>query len=76
MIESLHAFRDGAHFQLVCQTNHGVNDGDAIRALRTIEVAYEASIDLDRVEWEAAQIAERGVGRPEIIKRDLDAKLP
>ncbi len=43
--------------------------------LRT-ELARERAIDLDLVEREAAQIAERGIAGAEIVHRDADAELP
>jgi hypothetical protein len=50
VIERLDTFGDSAHLQLLCQTGYGVNYGDAIGALRAVEIPDEASIDLDLVE--------------------------
>jgi hypothetical protein len=36
VIERLDTLRDRAHLQLLCQTGHGVNYGDAIGALRAV----------------------------------------
>ena len=53
-----------------------MDDGDAVLALRVVEVGNERAIDLDLIEREAAQIAERGVSRTEIIEREFDAERP
>lgn len=76
VIERLDTFGDRAHPQLLCQTGDRVNYGHAIGALRAVKIPDEASIDLDLVEREAAQVAERGVGRTEVIKADLYTETP
>jgi hypothetical protein len=76
VIERLDALRDSAHLQLLCQTGDRVNYGHAIGALRAVKIPDEAPIDLDLIEREAAQVAERGVGRTEVIEGDLYAEAP
>ena len=61
-----HAFRGQVHAQCAYDTNHALNDGDLFALV--IEVGDKAAIDLDFVERELAQIAERRVAASEIIQ--------
>ena len=76
LIKRLDAFGDRAHLHLLRKSRNRMDDGDAVLALRVVEVGNERAVDLDLIEREAAQIAERGVSRTEIIEREFDAERP
>src|SRR5205085_10684371 len=59
------AGRDGLHAEAAGQGNHGADDGGALRILGGDRLD-EALVDLQRIEFGAAQIAERGIAGAEI----------
>ena len=69
----LHAFGGSRYPQAAAQSDHGPNDRNAVFLPR--QVADEGLIDLDLVERETAQIAERRIAGAEIIHRDLDPEV-
>ena len=42
---------------------------------RVCDISRRRTVDLDLVEWERAQVAERGIARPEIVHRDAHAEF-
>ena len=74
LIERLDAFRDGADLHLLTEPGDRLYDRLAVLSLPDVEIAHEAAIDLDFVEGEASQVAQRRIGRPEVIKRDAHAE--
>ena len=68
----LNAFGHDAHAERASQTNDRANDGEAV--ITVVEVTDEALVDLNFVEWEATQIAERRVASAEIVHRDMGAE--
>src|SRR5579859_7482048 len=73
LLGGLDAFRGRDHTEAPPQARDGPNDRERIVARR--KLAHERAIDLDLVEREAAQIAQRGIAGAEIVERDLDAEL-
>ena len=49
---------------------------DGQRLLAALDVGDERAVDLDLVEGEAAQIAQRAIARAEIVHGDAHAELP
>ena len=68
LVERFHAFDRGFHTQRVRQAD---NRGDNLRAILVLlrTAIDKALVDFDLVERRRAQIAERRIPRPEIIKR-------
>src|SRR5262249_49883951 len=62
------AFRAGDDAEAVAEAEHRANDGG--RVVIVFEIADERPIDLDLVEREAAQAAERRISGAEIVHRD------
>src|SRR5262249_41652988 len=69
---SLGAFRHNVHPEIVRQRDDGAQDH---RPLALARGAHERLIDLDRVEREPLQIAERGMAGAEVVERQPGAKL-
>jgi hypothetical protein len=44
-------------------------------ALCTADVADEAAVDLDLVEWETTKIAQRGIAGSKIVQSDPDSQV-
>ena len=57
----------------MCQGGDRVHDRQGIRPRR--HLPHKGLVDLDLVEGEAAQVAERGIARPEIVQRRADAEV-
>src|ERR1700722_15949790 len=68
----LYAFRCGRHAKTLAETDNGFYDREAVRPGR---VLHEGLIDLDLVERETAQIAERRIPRAKIIHGDFYPQL-
>ena len=68
----LHALGQRADPQACAKRGHGANNGAAL--LTVGQVAHEGLVDLDLVEREAAQIAERRVAGAEVVHRDVHAR--
>src|SRR5262249_22788077 len=66
------AFGAGDDPEAVAETEDRANDGSRIAI--AFEIADERSIDLDLVEREAAQAAERRISGAEIVHRDAHAQ--
>jgi hypothetical protein len=45
-------------------------------ALCIADVADEAAVDLDLVEWETTKIAQRGIAGSKIVQSDPDSQAP
>src|ERR1051325_7972528 len=67
------ALRDRLHAQAAGERDDGPDDGGAF-GIRSGDRLDEASIDLERIEIGAPQIAERGIAGAEIVHRQLDAE--
>ena len=57
--------------EALAEPRHRANDGHGIVA--RCEFAHERTVDLDLVERETAQIAQRRITGAKIVERDLDA---
>src|SRR4051812_7665787 len=68
LIHGLDAFGYGLHLQLPREAADGADDCRAVFALHRIQVANEAAIDLDFIEREAPQIAERRIGGAKVVQ--------
>src|SRR5216117_1666845 len=66
-----HALGSGHHAEAFGQSSHRPHDVERARAL---DVLDEGAIDLDAVEWEALQMAERGITGAEVVQSDADAQ--
>ena len=54
------------------ERDHGLDDGQAV--VPAGEIADEGAVDLDLVEGEGAEIAQRRIAGAEIVERDADAE--
>src|SRR5882724_1477838 len=66
----LDAFGRGRHIARGGDIHHRLHDRR--RAVDLRDIADEAAVDLDLVEWETFQIAERGIAGAEIVQRDTN----
>lgn len=73
LLFGLHSFRCDGRIEGCAHSDDSPNDRRAIRLIA--ELADEALIDLDLVEREAAQVAERRVAGSEIVHRNADAQF-
>ena len=73
LVQRLDALGRTPHAERLRQRQRGHRNGTAVGT--GLDVLDEALVDLDLVERERAQIAERRVARPEIVQRNLDAKI-
>src|SRR5690606_8072511 len=64
-------FRNDLDAEAAAEVDHRVDDSLVARVVR--HVAHEALIDLDQVDLELLEVAQRRVAGPEIVERDLDA---
>ena len=64
----LDAFGDDLHVETRGEAEDGTHDGQRMPVAR--QVAYERAVDLDLVEREGAQIAERGIAGSEVVHGD------
>jgi hypothetical protein len=69
-----HSLDDDPHAQRAAERDDRLDDHAAIG--RAIERGHEAPIDLQFVEGKLLQIAQAGITRPEIVKRELHAECP
>ena len=69
----LDAFSRGLHSHALGNTDHSTHDVERAGVLG--EVLDEAPVDLDPVEGEILQIAERRVTRTEVIQGNADAEI-
>src|SRR6267154_1557020 len=72
LLLGLDALGDDRHFQAVAEVDDGANDRRRLRA--AAEVHDEGAVDLDLVERERLQIAQRGIAAAEIVHRDAHAE--
>src|SRR6476619_3503623 len=70
LLLGLDALGDQAERQAVAHADDCTDDRHGLHIER--QAADEGLVDLDLVDWEAADIAERGIARTEIVERDLD----
>src|SRR3954451_8905923 len=68
LLLGLDAFGGGGHAARGRQIDDGLHDAGG--AVGAGDVADEATVDLDLVEREAVQIAQRGIAGAEIVERD------
>src|SRR5580704_10872131 len=73
LLLGLDALGGGDHAETRAEPRHRADDGDAIVFLA--ELADEGAVDLDLVEREAAQIAERRIAGAEIVHADAHAEI-
>ncbi|MNL47365.1 hypothetical protein D3C87_1701520 [compost metagenome] len=73
LLGGFHAFRRRRDIQAAADAVNGADDGQ--RLLAGFDVLRERHVDLDLVELERAQIAQRRVARPEIVQRHFDAQV-
>ena len=64
----LHPFGHGLDAEPPRQIDQGLHEGAVVGGAR--DVLHEGAVDLDDVDAEIAQIAERGVAGAEIVDRD------
>jgi hypothetical protein len=69
----LHAFHRRGHVQAAAEARDGADD--RLRFRVGLYVVDERPVDLDSIEREAPQVAERGVSRAEVVHRDAHAAL-
>ena len=70
--DGFHTFRRDARAEMRGDSHDGPNDGCSIGIA---DLADEGPIDLDLVEWETAQIAQRRIAGAEIVERDANAEV-
>jgi hypothetical protein len=68
----LHALGHGGQRQAVTEL-HDRPGNRPVRRRR--EVGDEGAVDLQDVDRQAVEVGQRGVARPEVIDRDMDAEL-
>ena len=71
---ALHMLGDGGNAQDLAQPNNGAQQTAPVRAM--LCSGYEAAVELDLIEPELAQIADRSVARAEIIEHDCRPRIP
>ena len=69
----LHSLGSYLQLEAVRHGNHGVDDGGVLGV--GLDIAHEAAVDLERVDWQLAQILERGVTGAEVVHCDTHAVL-
>ena len=69
----LHPFRDRLDLQPARQIDQRLHEGAVVGRAR--DVLHEGAVDLDDIDTELAQIAERGVAGAEIVDRDPAAEI-
>lgn len=67
----LHTFGDDPEPEALRQIHHGADDGRVL--LRRPDAGDEAPVDLDHVDGEPTEVAERGVRGSEVVERDVHA---
>src|SRR5579872_3077540 len=72
LLLGFHALGDDRHFEAVTKTDDRANDRRRLRA--AAEIHDEGAVDLDLVERECLQIAQRRVAAAEIVHRNAHAK--
>src|SRR6185295_14923631 len=68
LLGGLDAFRRHLHAEAATERHDRVHDGSCVG--RGLDRAHERSIDLDPVEWEAAQIVQARIAGAEIVERE------
>src|SRR5690606_19548714 len=68
----LHAYGNQIYTQVGRQSDHGLDDG--IRARLAPKRLYKRAIDLERIDREVAQTAQRGESGSEIVDADVDSQ--
>src|ERR1700737_4569297 len=71
LLLGLNALGDNRHFEAVAEIDDGADDRRGLRI--AAEIHHEGAVDLDLVERESLQVAERGIARAEIVHRDPPA---
>ena len=74
LLLGFHAFGDDRHFKTVTEANDRAHDRRRLRIASKIH--DKGAVDLDLVERERLQIAQRGVAAAEIVHRNSYAHLP
>src|SRR5260221_7040327 len=69
----LHALGNDGDAKFRAKTDDGADDRPRIGAL--LEIANEALVDLDLVEWERTQVAQRRIARAEVIHRNTHTEI-
>ena len=72
LVDRLDALGDDRHFEAVAEIDHGADDRRRLRV--AAEIHDEGAVDLDLVERERLEIAQRGVSAAEIIHGDAHAE--
>ena len=72
LLLGLDALGDDRHFEAVAEADHGADDRGRLRI--AAEIDDEGAVDLDLVERERLQIAQRGIAAAEIVHRDAHAE--
>lgn len=67
------AFGGDATAENAAEGDDGINDRDIAVVAR--QLADEAAVDLDRVDWQMFELRERTVARPEVIDCQADPHL-
>ena len=73
LLAGLDAFGDDLHAEGVRQREHGPHDRGAAAVAAGVQRAHERAVDLERMQGEAVQVAQRGIAGAEIVQRRVDA---
>ena len=76
LIDRFNSFGHRAHLHPLSQARNRMDDGNTVLSFGPVEVSDERAVDLDLIEREATQIAERRIGCTEIVEGKFDAKRP
>src|SRR3990167_8237655 len=68
LLDGFHTLGDDLHAQALTQLDNGAHDGRVVLVFQ--QVLHEAFVDLDLVQRQALQIAQRGVASTEVIDGD------
>src|SRR3954451_860669 len=74
MLLGLHALRAGLYAEPAAEVEDGADDGALALARR--QLVDEGPVDLELVEGEALEVAERGIAGPEVVHGEPDAERP
>src|SRR5262249_40113936 len=73
LVDRLDALSRRGHAERAGNADYRLHDDDVLVAFG--EIRNECTIDLDLIEREAAEIAERGIAGAEVVERNADAEL-
>ena len=71
----LDAFGDRLQAERVGEAHDGGDDGAVVRVAASVEAVDEGAVDLQQVDREAPQVAERRVAGAEVVDRELHAEI-